>query len=169
MHRYDSSALRPYIIFQVYAYKVYEAQGFLTRHADGKLVIDESKTLDVLDVFSSCFLRLLGCMDQVRFQPRKRGPPQPPQQLHTRSPQQLSKTDKAFSCCRSLHRGQADGAGLEKILFEEMAPENDFVRSVLSLVRAVPETGEVPRRPERGCSCHPTWSLPTCFVCKPCK
>lgn len=70
MHRYDSSALRPYIIFQVYAYKVYEAQGFLTRHADGKLVIDESKTLDVLDVFSSCFLRLLGCMDQVRFQPR---------------------------------------------------------------------------------------------------
>lgn len=119
--KYDSEALRPYIIFQVYAYKVYNRHGYLTVHpADGKLVLDATKTLEVLDVFVECFERLLGLMDM------------------------------------------RDGAALEEMLFEEIAPEDAFVRKVLALVRAARQATE---RPERGCSCHPTWSLPKCTVC----
>lgn len=94
--------------------------------SDGKLTIDASKTLAVLDVFCDCFLRVLNCMDS------------------------------------------ADGAALEKILFEEMAPEDDFVRQVVELVQAKEAGPAQPRRPERGCSCHPSWSLPLCGVCQPC-
>ena len=55
-----------YIIFQVYAYKVYHQQGFLTVDAgSGKLVIDATKTLAVLEVFCECFLRLLDFMDKA--------------------------------------------------------------------------------------------------------
>lgn len=60
----------------------------------------------------------------------------------------------------------ADGAGLEKILFNEMAPEDAFVRAVVALVRAASPSA-APPRPERGCTCHPSWSLPTCLVCQP--
>ena len=57
---------RRYIIFQVYAYKVYHQQGFLTVDAgSGKLVIDATKTLAVLEVFCECFLRLLDFMDKA--------------------------------------------------------------------------------------------------------
>lgn len=91
--KYDSSALRPYIIFQTYAYKVYARTGYLAVHpASGRLVIDESKTLAALGIFSDCFLRILGHMDA------------------------------------------ADGAALQRILEEEMAPEDDFVRAVLQLL-----------------------------------
>lgn len=124
--KYESEALRPYIIFQVYAYKVYHQHGYLTLHPEsGQLVLDESKTLDVLDHFKGCFQRLLACMD-----------------------------DK-------------DGPGLEKILFSEMAPEDDFVRAVVALVRAGTPSEAAAARPERGCACHPTWSLPACMVCQP--
>jgi hypothetical protein len=45
-----------------------------------------------------------------------------------------------------------------------MAPEEPFVRSVLALVQA-DQPGAFARRPERGCACHPSWSLPACDVC----
>jgi hypothetical protein len=49
---------------QVYSYKVYNRNGFLSLHAEtGQLVIDADKTLAVLDDFADCFLRLLDCMD----------------------------------------------------------------------------------------------------------
>lgn len=122
--KYDSEALRPYIIFQVYAYKVYHRHGYLSLHdSDGMVRIDVTKTLDVLDEFVDCFERILAFMDA------------------------------------------SDGAGLEKILFEEMAPEDSFVRSVLAMV----QMGSKPvPRPERGCSCHPSWSIPICGVCGVC-
>ena len=64
--KYESSALRPYIIFQIYAYKVYAQTGYLTLHpASGRLVLDESKTIAALDIFSDCFLRILDCMDEA--------------------------------------------------------------------------------------------------------
>jgi len=64
--KYDSSGLRPYIIFQIYAYKVYAQTGYLTLHPEsGLLVLDETKTLAALDVFSECFLRLLDGMDKA--------------------------------------------------------------------------------------------------------
>lgn len=44
--------------------KVYHQYGYLTVHPDsGKLVIDPSKTLSVLDDFAACFLKLLDAMD----------------------------------------------------------------------------------------------------------
>jgi len=122
--KYDSEALRPYVIFQVYSHKVYQQQGFLSVHPEsGKLVIDTSATLTVLDTFSECFLRLLDCMDN------------------------------------------GDGAGLESILWSEMAPEDAFVRSVVSLVEG--DGARAPHRPERNCTCHPSWALPLCMECGP--
>merc|ERR1712060_587852 len=64
--KYESSGLRPYIIFQIYAYKVYARTGYLTPHpTSGLLVLDESKTIAALDVFSDCFLRILDLMDKA--------------------------------------------------------------------------------------------------------
>jgi len=119
--KYESEALRPYIIFMVYAFKVYGRRGFLSFDpTSGKVVLDPSKTLDVLGDFCDVFLRILGCMDA------------------------------------------RDGPGLEAILWEEMAPEDAFVRAVLKLLK-----GGAPHvtRPDRGCSCHPSWSIPKCGVC----
>ena len=64
--KYDSSGLRPYIIFQIYAYKVYAQTGYLSIHpTSGLLVLDESKTLAALDIFADCFLRILDRMDEA--------------------------------------------------------------------------------------------------------
>lgn len=64
--KYESSALRPYIIFQIYAYKVYAQTGYLTIHpSSGLLVLDESKTISTLEIFSDCFLRILDSMDKA--------------------------------------------------------------------------------------------------------
>jgi len=124
--KYASEPLRPYIIFQVYAYKVYARHGYLALHpTSGKLVLSAAKTLDCLATFSDCFERLLTCMDE------------------------------------------RDGAGLEAILFKELAPEDAFVRATTALVAATKTAGAPPPRAERGCSCHPTWSLPLCQVCQP--
>lgn len=127
--KYASAPLRPYIIFQVYAYKVYARHGYLTLHpTSGKLVLDASKTLDCLASFADCFERLLTCMDE------------------------------------------SDAAGLEAILFDELAPEDAFVRATTALVaatKAAAGAAPPPPRPERSCSCHPTWSLPLCQVCLP--
>ena len=124
--RYDSAALRPYIIFMVFSHKVYHRTGFLSLHAQsGKLQIDTSKTMEVLDAFADCFLRVLAAMDA------------------------------------------RDGAALERVLYAEMAPEDTFVRSVVALVQS-DQQGAFARRPERGCACHPSWSLPACDVCAPC-
>ena len=63
-HTYTSHRNMHLLIFQVYSYKAYEKHGFLLPHADsGKLTIDTSKTLDVLDEFAECYERLLGYMD----------------------------------------------------------------------------------------------------------
>jgi len=61
--KYDSQALWPYIIFQIYNHKVCRKHGYLKTHENGKLVLDESKTLAVLDELSACFLRILDHMD----------------------------------------------------------------------------------------------------------
>jgi hypothetical protein len=64
--KFDSSGLRPYIIFQIYAYKVYAQTGYLSIHpSSGLLVLDESKTLAALEVFAECFLRILDRMDEA--------------------------------------------------------------------------------------------------------
>ena len=58
--------LRPCIIFQIYAYKVYAQTGYLSLHpVSGLLVLDETKTLAALEIFSECFLRLLDGMDRA--------------------------------------------------------------------------------------------------------
>jgi hypothetical protein len=124
--KYDSEALRPYIIFMVYSYKTYEKHGFLAIDpATGKLMIDATKTMAVLETFSDCYLRILSAMDN------------------------------------------ADGAALEAILFGEMAPENTFVRHLLHLLATTKAGGSGEKRPERNCTCHPTWSIPLCMECKP--
>ena len=93
--KYDSEGLRPYCIFQCYAHKVYHKHGYLSVHAEtGKLVLDPTKTLEVLDDFAGCFLELLAAMDA------------------------------------------RDGKALELILTETMAPETEFVRATLALVRS---------------------------------
>ena len=121
---YQSSDCFICMCIKVYSHKVYQQQGFLSVHPEsGKLVIDTSATLTVLDTFSECFLRLLDCMDN------------------------------------------GDGAGLESILWSEMAPENAFVRSVVSLVES--DGAKAPHRPERNCTCHPSWALPLCMECGP--
>jgi len=122
--KYDSEALRPYIIFMVYSYKTYEKHGFLTIDtASGKLAIDATKTMAVLDTFCDCYLRILNAMDNT------------------------------------------DGAALEAILFEEMAPENVFVRHLLHLLQVAKMGDSTEKRPERNCTCHPTWSIPMCGEC----
>lgn len=62
------------------------------------------------------------------------------------------------------------GKELEDILFIEMAPETAFVKHLLQLLRSSKEqdgTALLPPRPERNCTCHPTWSIPMCLECKP--
>lgn len=61
--KYHSQSLWPYIIFQIYNHKVCHKHGYLKTHENGKLLIDESKTLAVLDELSACFLRILDHMD----------------------------------------------------------------------------------------------------------
>lgn len=63
--KFDSQALQPYIIFQIYAYKTYEKHGFLKLGATGKLSLDASRTLPVLDEFSAAFLEILDCCDMA--------------------------------------------------------------------------------------------------------
>ena len=57
------------------------------------------------------------------------------------------------------------------VVQEEMAPEDAFVRKAVELVQAkecgVGAVGAF-ARPERGCTCHPSWALPACLECKPC-
>merc|ERR1719487_856406 len=61
--KFKSEPLRPYIIFQVYAYKIYEKHGYLSLNSKGKVCFDDSKTLPVLDEFKACWLRILDCED----------------------------------------------------------------------------------------------------------
>ena len=61
--KFTSEPLRPYIIFQIYAWKTYFAQGYVTEGADGKLSIDDTKTLQVLEIFSNRFVAILDCED----------------------------------------------------------------------------------------------------------
>ena len=69
--RYDSQPLQPYIIFQKHAYNVYHKHGFLrfapssssSSSLERQLLIDDTKTLAVLDDFSSTFENVLACCD----------------------------------------------------------------------------------------------------------
>lgn len=61
--KYSSAPLKPYIIFQIYAYKVYQSVGFLSLNEEGKVVIDPSKTLEVLSIFSEKYLQILHAED----------------------------------------------------------------------------------------------------------
>jgi hypothetical protein len=61
--KYSSAPLQPYIIFQIYAYKVYHSSGYLSLDSQGKVVIDPSKTLEVLNVFSEKYLEILHAED----------------------------------------------------------------------------------------------------------
>ena len=99
--KYDSAALHPYIIFQIYAYKVYHKHGYLKEKEEaasggggggGGLVFDDSKVDAVLDEFAATFEAMLKCLDED------------------------------------------DGAGLERILRDDLEPETDFVRGVVAKV-----------------------------------
>jgi hypothetical protein len=62
--KFSSQPLRPYIIFQIYAYKVYIENGYLIEDSTtGLLTFDDSKVLDVLQIFSNMYLRILDAMD----------------------------------------------------------------------------------------------------------
>ena len=61
--KYHTISLQPYIVFQVHAYNVYFREGFLSFDAEGKIVIDVSKTEQVLDSFSSLFEDILDALD----------------------------------------------------------------------------------------------------------
>lgn len=130
--KYEHLGLRPYILFQVYAYKIYHRHGCLTFHpSSGKLVFDASKTLPVLDEFADCFTRILDCMDA------------------------------------------SDGKGLETILFDEIAPEDEFVNKVLDLLSTVKAESAGTAKPPpsqwnvRMCACHPAWKFEaTCGTCE---
>ncbi len=63
--KYNSESLRPYIIFQVYAYKVYHELGYISLNEDGRVVIDTSKTIQVLEKFSAQYLEILQCEDDL--------------------------------------------------------------------------------------------------------
>jgi hypothetical protein len=61
--KYHSAPLKPYIIFQIYAYKVYHSTGFLSLNEEGRVVIDGSKTLEVLTLFTEKYLEILAAED----------------------------------------------------------------------------------------------------------
>lgn len=61
-NKFKSEPLRPYIIFQIYAYKTYFETGYLSL-VDGEVVIDDSKTLEVLEVMATQYLEILDCED----------------------------------------------------------------------------------------------------------
>jgi hypothetical protein len=64
--KYESEPLKPYIIFQRYAYKTYFAHGYLTQDAaTGELTLHDEKTLDVLEAFAERFLAILDCEDRA--------------------------------------------------------------------------------------------------------
>jgi hypothetical protein len=63
--KYSSAPLKPYIIFQIYAYKVYHASGYLSLNGEGKVVIDPSKTLAVLAIFREKYLEILHAEDML--------------------------------------------------------------------------------------------------------
>lgn len=61
--KFHTISLQPYIVFQIHAHNVYFREGFLSLDEDGKVVIDASKTLKVLDSFSSLFEEILDALD----------------------------------------------------------------------------------------------------------
>lgn len=67
--KFRSEPLRPYIIFQIYAYKTYMKHGFLTAEnkADNtvEMTINTDSTLEVLAEFSALYLKILECEDNA--------------------------------------------------------------------------------------------------------
>jgi len=62
-NKFKSEPLRPYIIFQIYAYKTYFKHGYLSLNDGGEVVIDDSKTVEVLDIMANQYLEILGFED----------------------------------------------------------------------------------------------------------
>ena len=60
--KFNTISLQPYIVFQIHAYNTYFKHGFLSFES-GKLVLDVSKTLAVLDDFSNLFESILNALD----------------------------------------------------------------------------------------------------------
>ena len=63
--KFTSEPLRPYIIFQIYAWKTYHKHGYLTENSSGLVELDDSKTIAVLEVFCSCYEDILNCEDTM--------------------------------------------------------------------------------------------------------
>ena len=64
--KFDSEPLKPYIVFQIYAYKTYFDAGYLrVESTTGKLVLDDEKTEAVLACFAERFLAILDCEDRA--------------------------------------------------------------------------------------------------------
>ena len=65
--KFKSEPLRPYIIFQIYAYKTYMKHGFLianhTSDTTVEMSINTDSTLEVLSEFSDLYLSILKCED----------------------------------------------------------------------------------------------------------
>lgn len=64
-NKFRSEPLRPYMIFMIYAFRVYNETGYLLNNESGEVVFDDSKVVDVLQVFRARFLAILDCEDSL--------------------------------------------------------------------------------------------------------
>lgn len=64
-NKFRSEPLRPYMIFMIYAFRVYNETGYLLNNENGLVVFDDSKVLDVLQIFRVRFLEILDCEDSL--------------------------------------------------------------------------------------------------------
>jgi hypothetical protein len=64
-NKFRSESLRPYMIFMIYAFRVYNETGYLLSNESGDVVFDDSKVLDVLQIFRTRFLEILDCEDSL--------------------------------------------------------------------------------------------------------
>lgn len=64
-NKFNSAPLRPYMIFMIYAFRIYNETGYLQCNESGDVIFDDSKVLDVLKIFQSRFLEILDCEDAL--------------------------------------------------------------------------------------------------------
>lgn len=64
-NKFRSEPLRPYMIFMIYAFRIYNETGYLLNNADGLVVFDDSKVLEVLQIFRTRYLEILDCEDNM--------------------------------------------------------------------------------------------------------
>lgn len=61
--KFNTISLQPYIVFQIHAYNTYFKENFLAFDSEGKILIDPTKVLNVLDSFSDLFEQILDALD----------------------------------------------------------------------------------------------------------